>query len=319
VDPLSLKLAFAYLLDLAVGDPRWIPHPVRGLGWAIDRGERWIRAHLRSEGLGGALLVLMMAGGSWLLVHGLIAAAAHISFGLAALIEVILLYTCLSTRDLGVESWPVYDALKADRLTEARAKVSMIVGRDTERLDEPEIARATLETIGESAMDGIVAPLFYAAIGGAPLACLYKAVNTLDSMVGYRSARYLRFGRIPAAVDRWMNVVPAWITAVLISFGGQCLGFSAREGLRSLRDRRVRQENSFIAEAAMGGTLRVGLGGTNTYQGQPVETPPMGRPSRPLNKERIPEAIRVMYAASALGICGALAVRFLLWRSGVPL
>jgi len=272
----------------------------------------WIRARLWSEKLGGAFLALLIAGGTWVLVRGLISAAAHFSFGLAAFLEVALLYACFSTRDLGVESWPVYDALKADNLPEARAKVAMIVGRDTGGLDEPEIVRATLETIGESAMDGIIAPLFYAAIGGVPLACLYKAVNTLDSMVGYRSARYLRFGSVPAAVDRWMNVIPAWITAVLLSAGGRLLGFSFAGGLRALRDRRVRRENSTIAEAAMAGTLQVGLGGVNYYQGQPVETPPMGRPLRSLDRDRIPEAIRVMYAASALGICGVLAVRWIL-------
>src|SRR5207247_2256600 len=138
-----------------------------------------------------------------------------------------------------------------------------------------------------------------------------KAVNTLDSMVGYRSARYLRFGSVPAAVDRWMNVIPAWITAVLLSAGGRLRGFSFTGGLWALRDRRVRQENSYIAEAAMAGTLQVALGGVNYYQGQPAETPPMGQLLRPLDRNRIPDSIRVMYAASAFGICGALAVRWL--------
>ena len=312
MDPFSLRLASAYLLDLALGDPRWLPHPVRGLGWAIDRGERWLRACLRSEELGGALLLAGIAGGTWLLVHGLVEAAARQSAALGWATQVAFLYVCFSTRDLAVESWPVYDALKAGDLPKARAKVAMIVGRDTGRLDEPEIARATLETLGESTMDGIVAPLFYAVIGGAPLACFYKAVNTLDSMVGYRSARYVRFGKVPATVDRWMNVVPAWITALLLSVGGRLLGFSARGGLLSLKDPRVRKENSFIAEAAMGGTLQVGLGGTNDYQGQAAETPPMGEPLRSLDRNRIPEGIRVMYAASALGLSVALAARFLL-------
>lgn len=315
MDPLSIRLACAYAMDWAFGDPRWFPHPVRWLGWAIERGERLARAALRNEKAGGALLALAIGGGTWAATAGALQAAERVSAGLAALMETVLLYFCLSTKDLGAQSWPVYNALKAGDLPAARAKVSMIVGRDTQKLDEPEVARATLETIGESAMDGIVAPLFYAVIGGAPLACLYKAVNTLDSMVGYRSARYLRFGSIPAALDRWMNKIPAWITAFLIAAGGRCLGFSFREGLRPLKDRRVRQENSYIAEAAMGGTLRVPLGGTNYYQGQPAETPPMGPAIRPLNKDRIPESIRVMYAASALAIASALAARFLffLW------
>ena len=309
-----MRLASAYLMDWAFGDPHWLPHPVRGLGWAISNGESWIRVRLQSEKLGGALLLAGIAGGTWAAVNVLLIGLAELSPALAAVAEVTLLYTCLSTRDLGVESWPVYRALQEENLPEARAKVSMIVGRDTGRLDEREISRATLETIGESTMDGIVAPLFYAAIGGAPLACLYKAVNTLDSMVGYRSARYLRFGSIPAAADRWMNVIPAYLTAFLLSLGGWLLGYSFREGLRPLLDRRVQQENSYIAEAAMGGVLGVELGGANYYQGVSAETPPMGRAThaRALNKELIPESIRVMYAASVLGIGAVLLIRWLL-------
>ena len=186
----------------------------------------------------------------------------------------------------------------------------MIVGRDTQDLDEREISRAAVETIAESAMDGIVAPLFYAAIGGVPLCCLYKAVNTLDSMVGYRSARYIRFGRTAASLDRWMNVVPARITAGLLRLSGWILGFRAGRG--GSRDSRIQEENSFVVEAAMGEALGVRLGGVNFYQGKPVDTPPMGLDRRPLNKERIPDAIRVMYLASFLAAALALGTRFLL-------
>lgn len=305
-------LGCAYLLDLAVGDPRWLPHPVRGLGWVIQNGEAWLRARVRDELWAGRLLVAGIMIGTWLVVHGVLWAASLVSPWVLHAVQVAILYTCLSTRDLAVESWPVYRALKDGNLPEARRHVSMIVGRDTQALDEREVSRATVETIAESIMDGIVAPLFYAAIGGVPLCCVYKAVNTLDSMVGYRSARYIRFGRAAAILDRWMNVAPARLTAGLIRLAGRLLGFGA--GVERPADPRIREENSFIAEAAMGEALGVRLGGVNVYQGKPVDTPLMGEEKRPLNRERIPETIRVMYAASFLAAALALGTRLLLGR-----
>ncbi|MBI3323099.1 MAG: cobalamin biosynthesis protein CobD [Candidatus Omnitrophica bacterium] len=314
MDPLSLKLIWAYALDLAVGDPRWLPHPVRGLGWVIRRGERLLRRLVRSERWAGAMLTAAVLLGAWWTVKLTLGAAAEASRELAWAVEVALLYACISTRDLAVESWPVYRALCREDLDEARRQVRMIVGRDTARLDEREITRGAVETIAESTMDGIVAPLFYAALGGAPLCWLYKAANTLDSMVGYRSARYIRFGRAAAAVDRWMNAVPAWLTALLISGAGGLRGFRAGGGLKALLDVRIQEENSFITEAAMAGVLGVRLGGVNVYEGKSVTTPPMGIPHRRLGKERIPEAIRVMYGASVLAVAFAVLLRLFMAR-----
>lgn len=307
-------MASAYLLDLAVGDPRWLPHPVRGLGWAISRGERVVRARLRNEGVAGGLLVLVIAAGTWGLAQALIGAAGRFSPWLAGAAQVALIYSCLSTKDLAVESWPVYRALKKGDLPEARAKVAMIVGRDTGNLDEPEVVRATVETIGESVMDGIVAPLFYAVLGGAPLAMLYKAVNTLDSMIGYRSARYIRFGKIAAWTDRAMNWIPAWLTTLFLAWAGQILWGSGRRSLRAAqRDGAPTRENSFIAEAAIGGAIGARLGGINVYQGKEVPTPWMGEDLRPLEPERIADSIRVMYLASMLAAAVALGAR---WMAG---
>ena len=297
-------------MDLTLGDPRWLPHPVRGLGWAIQKGEGWLRAQVRDELWAGRLLAAGIVLGTWCAVQAALRAASILSPCVFRAAEVAFLYVCLSTRDLAVESWPVYRALKDGDLSKARRDVSMIVGRDTRELDEREISRAAVETIAESAMDGIVAPLFYAAIGGVPFCCVYKAVNTLDSMVGYRSARYIRFGRAAAVLDHWMNVVPARVTAGLLRLAGWLLGL--RAGPSGPRDPRIQKENSFVAEAAMGEALGVQLGGVNFYQGKPVDTPPMGQDRRPLNKERIPDAIRVMYLASFLAATLALGTRFLL-------
>jgi len=255
--------------------------------------------------------VLVIAGGAWLAAWGLLRAAAAVSPALAWAAEIMLLYVCLSTRDLAVESWPVYRALQRGDLRDARRKVSMIVGRDTDRLEEPEVVRAGVETIGESTLDGIVAPLFYAVIGGAPLAWAYKAVNTLDSMVGFRSVRYIRFGRAAATVDRALNRIPAWLTVLFLAFAGQLLWRSGGRSLKAVA-RLGSSENSYVAEAAIAGALGVRLGGVNLYQGKPTETPWMGEAMRPLGRERIAEAIRVMYVASALAAVCALGAQWLL-------
>lgn len=311
-DRLSVTVIFAYVLDLGLGDPRWLPHPVRAIGWVIERGQRFFRAWIRSEVWAGAALVAAVVLATWGAVQGLLWGAGQLLAGWGPWgMELFLLYTCLSTRDLAVESWPVYRALKRGDLPEARCKVGLIVGRDTDSLEEQQVVRATLETIGESVMDGIVAPLFYAALGGAAAACVYKAINTLDSMVGYRSSRYLRFGKVAAGVDAWANALPARLTAGLLVLAGGLAGFSARRGWRVLlRDAWRRGENSWIPEAALAGSLGVQLGGRNTYQGKAWETPALGDPHRPLDPERIPEAIRVMYVASLLGLGCVLLLRW---------
>jgi len=311
MDPLSVTLASAYALDLSLGDPRWLPHPVRGLGWMIERGERFLRRVVRQEVWAGAWLVIGVVLATWVIVQGLLSGAGRLFSWGPQVMEGLLLYACLSTKDLAVESWPIFRALKAGDLPQAREKLSWIVGRDTHALDEPEVVRATLETIAESVMDGIVAPLFYAAIGGAPLACVYKAVNTLDSMVGYRSSRYIRFGKVAARLDAWMNVIPARLTAGLIALSAGMVGFSVRNGMSAARrDAWHRGENSWIPEAALAGALEVQLGGASSYQGKRWETPPLGRGGRPLRRERIPEAIRLMYACSFLTLGAVLLARW---------
>ena len=310
MDALSLRLTLAYLLDLALGDPRWLPHPVRGLGWVIEKGEAFFRRAVRNEERAGGLLVLTVVGGTWLLVQGTLALAHGWAAWAGTAIEVLLLYACLSTQDLVVETLPVYRALRRGDLALARAKVRMIVGRDTDRLDEAQIVRASVETVGESAMDGIVAPLFYAAVGGTGLACVYKAVNTLDSMIGYRSARYIRFGKVAAQVDRAMNKIPAWLTAGMIALSAPLVGFSARGAAQAvLRDAVPTKENSFFPEAAMAGALGVRLGGVNVYEGKPVEVPRLGDGNAPLKAQRIVECLRLMVVCSILSFLLVIVLR----------
>jgi len=296
-------LAAAYSADLAIGDPPWLPHPVRAMGLAIGWGERVLRRVLPWERLAGVVLVLLIVGGSawaaWWVTALCRAQAAWLGWAAAA----ALLFTCLSTRDLAVESRQVLRALEADDLPLARQRVARIVGRDTDRLDRGEIVRATLETVAESTLDGILSPLFYFVVAGVPGAVAYKAINTLDSMIGHRSARYLRFGWGAATLDTAANWLPARWSAVVFAAGARLCGYSARESWRTAwRDgHHGTVPNAGIPEAALAGALGVRLGGMNRYQGRSVPMPPMGRAGRPLDPPRIAEATRLMYAASLTG------------------
>jgi len=306
-------LAVAYGADLLLGDPRWFPHPVRGMGMMIEWGERWLRRLIPWERLGGLLLVVMLVGGlyagTWWLLDALHAHAAGWGFVVSA----ILLFSCLSTRDLALESDHVLRALKAHDLPLARRRVARIVGRDTQGLDEPEIVRATLETIAESTMDGILSPLFYVAVGGVPLAIAYKTINTLDSMIGHRSARYLKFGSAAARVDTWANWMPARWSVVVFTLAALVRGGRARQTWRSAwrHGHMGTVPNAGLPEAALAGALGVRLGGINWYDGVAVTMPRMGKPTRPLTPERIRDAIRLMYTASVIAWLTALLVVWL--------
>lgn len=314
VDSLLPTLALAYGADLILGDPRWFPHPVRGMGWAIDRGERILRSVMPWERIAGILLVTAIVGASYAGTWWLLRVTAARSVWLGFLVAVVLLFSCLSTRDLAIESRQVLQALEADDLPLARQRVARIVGRDTARLDRTDVVRATLETIAESTLDGILSPLFFFVLGGVPLAVAYKAVNTLDSMIGHRSARYIRFGWAAAKADTWANWLPARWSAMVFTLAAWLCGKQVRQSWRyAWRDGHGGPvPNAGIPEAALAGALGVRLGGVNWYQGQAVSTPYMGHAERPLESQQIMEAIRLMYAASVTGwmmATGALLMR----------
>jgi len=296
-------LALAYGADWLIGDPPWFPHPVRGIGWAIGWGERILRSVVPWERIAGLLLVTVIVGasyaGTWWLLGLMAARSPWLGFPIA----VVLLFSCLSTRDLAVESREVLRALEAEDLSLARQRVARIVGRDTDRLDRAEVVRATLETIAESTLDGILSPLFYFVLGGVPLAVAYKAVNTLDSMIGHRSARYIRFGWAAATLDTWANWLPARLSAVVFAVAAWLCGKQLQQSWRcAWRDGGGGPvPNAGIPEAALAGALGVRLGGVNWYQDQAVQMPYMGHAERPLAPQRILEAIRLMGVASVTG------------------
>jgi adenosylcobinamide-phosphate synthase len=295
-------LLTAVLLDLILGDPRRLPHPVVGIGKMISALEKILRRLVRNERLGGIVLLVSVVGTtaviSLLLVKG--AYAIHHFVGIS--VAVWLSYTCLAARSLHVESKLVADRLAAGDLEGARAFLARIVGRDTGNLDEPEIWRALVETVAENTSDGVIAPLFYLMIGGPVPGLAYKAVNTLDSMVGYKNDRYIRFGWASARFDDLANWLPARLTGLLMVAVAPLAGLSGRSAYRMMRrdGRNHSSPNSGIPEAATAGALGVRLGGTNSYFGKLVEKPAIGDPLRKLNIESYCGAIRLMYGSAAL-------------------
>lgn len=300
IDPLFL--ISAVLMDLLLGDPRWLPHPVVGIGRLISALERSLRRLIRNERLAGVLLLSSVVGTTALLAFLLLKGASAIHAYLGVALAAVLAWTCLAARSLQRESGLVADRLVAGDLEGARHYLARIVGRDTADLDEAEIWRALVETVAENTSDGIIAPLFYLMIGGPVLGLAYKAVNTLDSMVGYKNDRYREFGWASARFDDLANWLPARLTGLLMVVVAPIVGLSAgRAFTMMLRDGGNHSSpNSGIPEAAAAGALGVRLGGTNRYFGQPVEKPTIGDPLRELSRESYQGAIRLLYGSLAL-------------------
>jgi adenosylcobinamide-phosphate synthase len=313
LDTVSLALTAGFILDLRLGDPPWLPHPVRVIGrlagWAEPRCRRLI-AHEYAAGMVFTLGVVMAVGGSvWMVIWAL----QQLHPVLAAVATVYFMYAGLAVRGLAEEATAVWRHLQGENIDIARLRLSHIVGRDTERLEAPEIVRATVETVAESTVDGVLAPMVFAALAGAPGLWAYKAINTLDSMVGHREEPYTRFGWAAARLDDMANLVPARLGLLLFGVGtwmaggdaGQCWRIGWRDG------RKHPSPNAGISEAAMAGALGVRLGGRNTYDGVESVRPYIGDPIRPLDIACIPQAIRVMYATSTTGLVLCVAVRWM--------
>ncbi|MFO0753969.1 MAG: adenosylcobinamide-phosphate synthase CbiB [Thermodesulfovibrionales bacterium] len=287
-------LAAALLLDGIIGDPRWMPHPVRCIGSAISRAEAFLRRFFRTpsqERRAGMLLVLLIVVpvflvtfflNSLLLRMGEGAPAWYSPLSLLSLaLLVFLTATTVATRDLIRSAREVIRPLQEGDLEAARRNLGMIVGRDTHSLTEREVLKATMETLAENLSDGIIAPVFYLTLGGLPLAMAYKAVNTLDSMVGYKNERYLHFGRAAARLDDAANFVPARISGIIIVIAAW-IAYRSAAAARSAWSTMLRDggkhasPNSGVPEAAMSGAIGVRMGGPSTYGGMLVEKPYIG-------------------------------------------
>ena len=310
----------AYLLDALLGDPAWLPHPVVAMGRAITGLEHLLRRLFSSTNTGllaaGCVLAALLPLGSFCIAAGALLLAGRVHPLLALALNAFWGGQCLAVRDLRKEAMAVYACLKQNDLPAARKAVGRIVGRDTAALTTEGVTKAAVETVAENFSDGVFAPMFYLAIGGAPLALAYKAVNTMDSMVGYKNDRYLYFGRAAAHLDDAANWLPARLSGLLLILAAPLCGLSGKEAFRIWRrDRRNHASpNSAQTEAACAGALRVQLAGDAFYFGKPVHKPTLGDPLRPVEAEDIPRACRLMTTGSLLGLillAGLLAGRLL--------
>lgn len=315
-----VALTCGFVLDALLGDPYDMPHIIRLIGTLIARTEGLLRrafpATPRGERVAGVVLVAVVAGGScaccWLALDLL----ARISPWLSWVVEVFVCYQMLAAKQLRIEALRVRDALVGEGLPAARKAVSMIVGRDTARLDEGGVIRAAVETVAENASDGVVAPLLFMALGGAPAGVLYKAVNTMDSMVGYKNDRYRHFGTAAARTDDVLNWVPARATGVLMCLTAPLVGLDGCGAWRIfLRDRRKHASpNSAHPEAACAGALGVQLAGPASYFGVLHDKPTIGDDVRPVESDDITRACRLLAVTSFAALALGLALGFCLLR-----
>jgi adenosylcobinamide-phosphate synthase len=282
----------AFLLDLAVGDPRWLPHPVVLMGKVIAHGERLLRSgNARSDFLLGMVLSLFLVALSAVATLGLVALFNLLPPWLSFTATTALASATLATRGL-LDAVKLIEApLRGANLPEARRQLSHIVGRETSRLNQDKVLRAGLESLAESTCDGVVAPLFYLFLGGVPLAMAYKAASTLDSMIGYRTERYLYFGKFAARLDDVLNFVPARLTALFIVGAALALRLDPLRALRTLwRDHANHlSPNAGYPEAALAGAFGIRLGGPSIYFGNEINKPYMGDDLRPVRIEMLKE------------------------------
>lgn len=311
-----LAIFLGFILDLLVGDPRWLYHPVRLIGKLIEVLEKVLRKAFpkteKGERLAGLLLVVLVCSVVTGVAFGVLFAAYYINFWLGFAAEVIMCYQIFAVRCLKEESMKVYYELEKGDLEGARKAVSMIVGRDTQSLSEEGVTKAAVETIAENTSDGTLAPLFYMMIGGPVLGWFYKAVNTMDSMVGYKNDKYINFGRYGAKFDDVMNFIPARICAIFMIIASFLMGLDAKNAAKIFKRDRFNHAspNSAQTEAVMAGALNIQLAGDAWYFGKLYKKPTMGDAGRNIEYTDIKRANNLLYATAvvALLILGALRI-----------
>jgi adenosylcobinamide-phosphate synthase len=300
--PSLYVLPTAFFLDILLGDPRYLPHPIRWMGKTIETLEPYFRKIPLQPDSSGLLFAMGLVIGTWSLTALSLAVAHSLHPLLKIGLEIIFIYYCISARSLKDAAMEVSRNLEQKNVEAAKKKVALIVGRDVDRYNENKIAGAAVETVGENLVDGVISPLFFAAIGGAPLALAYKMVNTLDSMVGYKNEIYLQFGRASARIDDILNYIPARLSVPMIALATQILsgkgvrafGTAVKEGANHS------SPNAGLPEAAFAGALAVKLNGPNTYNGKRVDKPYIGVRFGETRIEHIKKACDLMMLSSLL-------------------
>lgn len=303
-----VALVMGYILDLIFGDPYWMPHPVRFIGNLISILEKVIRRFMpktkRGEYIGGIIITVMVVSISMVIPLVIILMAKSINTYLALTVETFMCYQILATKSLKVESMKVYDELAKNDLPSARKAVSMIVGRDTKDLTFSGVAKAAVETVAENTSDGIIAPMIFIAIGGAPMGFFYKAINTMDSMVGYKNEKYMNFGRFAAKLDDVVNYLPARISAYQMILSSFFLRYDYKNAFKIYKRDRYNHAspNSAQTESVCAGALDIQLAGNAYYFGKLYEKPTIGDDIIEINYDDIKKANRLLYCTSIISI-----------------
>jgi adenosylcobinamide-phosphate synthase len=304
LEPNVIYLLVAIIIDYILGDPRWLPHPIIYIGKLISKLEKSFRSKCKSNmdlKVSGGLIVIIVAIITYIVPYAVIYICKFNIYIFHA-VNVLIIWTTLASKSLYEAGNEVFNPLINGNIDEARIKLSYIVGRDTKNLNEHEIIRATVETVSENTSDGVIAPMIFALIGGAPLAMLYKGINTMDSMLGYMNEKFRYIGFFPAKVDDAFNFLPARITGVLMCFVAPVVGGNIFQALKiMIRDRKNHKSpNCAYPEGATAGALKVQLGGTNSYFGELMAKPTIGDNIKALKPTDIFETGKLMYWSELL-------------------
>lgn len=304
-------ILIGFILDLIFGDPHWLPHPVRLIGFLILKGEKLLRRLMpKSEFAGGVLLTIFVTGISFAVPLLILYVAGIWSIYAKIAIEAIFCYQILATKSLKTESMRVYKYLIKGDMANSRKYLSWIVGRDTDQLDESQIAKAAVETVAENTSDGVIAPMIFMILGGAPLGFFYKAVNTLDSMIGYKNEKYLYFGRFAAKLDDVLNFIPAIFSAYMMIFSSFIVGLNFKNAMKIYRRDKHNHSspNSAKTEAVAAGALDLQLAGDAYYFGKLVKKQTIGDNNKEVRPQAIKIANRLMYATAitSMALLGGL-------------
>lgn len=311
----ALPIIFGFIIDLFLGDPYSLPHPVRLIGSMISRLENAVRKRFADNlKFGGAVLSIIVLTASTAIPFAILFAFYKINSWLGIAAESIMCYYLIAPKCLRDESMKVYRAINENDIEKARKAVSMIVGRDTDKLDETGIIKAAVETVAENTSDGVTAPLIYISVGGAALGFFYKATNTMDSMIGYKNEKYAEIGKFAAKLDDFLNFIPSRLTALIMIFSTHLLKFNGKNAFKIWRrDRRKHASpNSAQTESICAGALEIQLAGDAYYFGELHKKEYIGDDIRAVENEDIRRANSLMYCTSVIVLIISAVVRMLI-------
>ena len=312
-----MELTIGFILDLLIGDPNNPFHPVRGIGLLASKLETIFRKLLKNSlKIAGLIVWMITIILTFAITYGIIFVCMKINKYLGIIVQGIIIYFCISAKGLVVEGYKVIKYLNEGNIEKSRKQLSYIVGRDTESLDSKGITRAVIETIAENMSDGVIAPILFAGIFGAAGSMAYKAVNTMDSMFGYKNEKYIKFGYFPAKLDDLFNYIPARVTGILIIISSFFLKRDYKNSFKIYKRDRYNHTspNSAHPEAAMAGALDIQLGGANYYFGKIVEKPVIGDKIKEIEINDVKKTAEILYLSAVMGIILMVIIKFIIYR-----